>query len=450
INAQLIDATTGGHLWAERYDGSMDDVLSMQDKIAREIVDALAVTLLDQEQVSLDQVETRNSEAYDAYLLGWDKYKRDTPDDLRLAVTYFERAIELDPEYSRARSALAAVYWKIVSKWWWYQSLNLSSVNALELTRVQIVSASKQPSALTHQIVAERSAYFDRKPDRAITEAEKAIALDANDPAGHLAMASALQKANRPAEAIESVRTAMRLDPHFPASYMTRLGQAQFMLGQYQAALDSLGQSIARNSSDDQAFIFLAATFGKLGQKQQAVDAVAAANALRAEFGWDNLTQADIRKWRWIGDHEALLEGLEIADVPRSYSWRSLVKRTATGYEVEGATEIDVKTAKQMFDFGIPFVDISRTPFQNHIPGSHSLIWYRGTFSLAIPRDFNEVQLLKIVGKSQGLVIYDISGREEEVYAAAYAVIRGFKKVYFLRGGVEAWKAAKYPIETGK
>jgi adenylate cyclase len=102
INAQLIDATTGGHLWAERYDGEMGDVLTLQDRITGKIVAALAVKLKAGEQEQIARKYTDNEAAYDAFLQGRAHYVRRTPDDFAKAVRYFKKAIELDPNYGRA------------------------------------------------------------------------------------------------------------------------------------------------------------------------------------------------------------------------------------------------------------------------------------------------------------------------------------------------------------
>ena len=110
INAQLIDATTGGHLWAERYDGQIDDIFSLQDKITQKIVAALAVKLTIGEKQAFASKETDNIEAYDAFLKGWEHLHRITPDDFEKALSYLRIAIELDPSYSRAHAALAFLY----------------------------------------------------------------------------------------------------------------------------------------------------------------------------------------------------------------------------------------------------------------------------------------------------------------------------------------------------
>ncbi len=109
INAQLIDATTGGHLWADRYDGTLANVFALQDEVIGKIVSALAVNLAVNEEAQRAQFETDHSEAYDAFLQGWAHYQLRTPDDLAKSVPYFEEAIRVDGGYTRAHAALAAV-----------------------------------------------------------------------------------------------------------------------------------------------------------------------------------------------------------------------------------------------------------------------------------------------------------------------------------------------------
>ncbi|MBL7175527.1 MAG: hypothetical protein ISS66_06840 [Desulfobacteraceae bacterium] len=106
INAQLIDAATAKHLWAERYDGHLGDVFALQDEITQKIISALAIKLTPGEQEQVTRKETDNIEAYDTFLKGWEHYIRCTPDDLDKAIPYFKKAIELDPNFGRAGAAL--------------------------------------------------------------------------------------------------------------------------------------------------------------------------------------------------------------------------------------------------------------------------------------------------------------------------------------------------------
>jgi len=118
INAQLIDAQGGQHLWAERYDGSMKGVFALQDKVIDQIVAALAVTLTGDERSRLTVGETQNPEAYDAMIKGWNHYRKETAEDNLEAVALLETAIRLDPDFGRAHAALAAAYWQTAKSSW--------------------------------------------------------------------------------------------------------------------------------------------------------------------------------------------------------------------------------------------------------------------------------------------------------------------------------------------
>jgi len=118
VNAQLIDATTGGHIWAERYDGKLDDVFSIQDRITQSIVSALSVVLTNPEQDHLGQGDPVDPQAYDAFLLGWRHFRRNTPKDFSAARDYFEQAITIDPQYSRAYASLAELFMETRAREW--------------------------------------------------------------------------------------------------------------------------------------------------------------------------------------------------------------------------------------------------------------------------------------------------------------------------------------------
>ena len=446
VNAQLIDANTGGHLWAERYDGTLDDVFKMQDQIVKKIVTALAVTLTDRGDES-EQSGTVSTEAYDAYLKGWEYYRRWTPDDFLRAIEFFEQALELDPDYADARSALAAVYWNATWRRW-FRTRGLSYSQIAEGARVRLQEALKTPSALTYQVASERAAFTQRRADKALTQAEMAISLDSNDPAGYLAKANALIKDKRPEEAIEAMRQAMRLDPHFPAAYLTRLGRAQFDLGQYEEAAATLEDSVQRNSQDDRAYMYLAAAYGQLGKLDAGKSALAMLNALLALGGWDGLSLEEIRLMRWTGNVESLRSGLKKAGVTVKNSGHSLVTQTGDSWDIKGSTKIDLKTAKSFYDKGIPFVAVNSRYHRQRIPGSHYLNWWRGSNDQR-PREFTYVRLSEIAGgKSEPIVLYALAATREEAASVAYAVVGGFEKIYFFEDGFDQWKAAGYPVET--
>ncbi len=448
INAQLIDATTGGHVWAERYDGSLDDVFSMQDKIIQSIVTALAVTLVGQEKGSLARAETSAPKTYDLFLRGWEHYRTGTAKDYASAIAFFERALAEDPDFSRAHAALAAVYWNILRKGWWQESLGVKYYPASERARVSLQRSQQSPTVLTHQIASEWFAFYSRNPRRALDEARVAIELDPNHPAGHIAMANALMKDDRPQQAVQSIKTAMRLDPHYPTAYLVRFAQAQFQLEDYQGATRLLEKAIESNPDDDWAYIYLAAAYGQLNLTDKARAALTQADKLRAKASWGPITLLVTAHptFRWQGKRNALKDGLRAAGAPKGGEWYKLVIGDGESGEVKGATTIDASKAKVLYDRGALFVDITSPWFANRIPGARFLEWWSSEGWL-----FNEVTLGELASKDEEIVIYaSRHGGRWALMASALAVSWGFNNIYHFPGGLDAWKTADYPVETGK
>ena len=236
INAQLIDATTGGHLWAKRYDGDMSDVFALQDKITQKIVAALAVKLTSGEKKHVARRETDNIAAYDAFLQGWSHLRLLTSEDFAKALSYFEKAVELDPNYGRAYAALAKTH-LVAYNLGFFGSLRATPSEARLRAREYLKMAMKNPTSLAYQIASEMS-LWQRLHEEAIGEAEQAIALDPNDPSAHINMANVLIMAGRPQEAVDFLKRAVRLDPHYlPGVYLSYLGMAKFAMGQLEEAV---------------------------------------------------------------------------------------------------------------------------------------------------------------------------------------------------------------------
>ncbi len=440
VNAQLIDATTGGHVWAERYDGLLDDVFSIQDSITASIVTALAVTLTGQEEESRAQVETKNSKAYDSFLQGWEHYRLHTADDYVEAVSHFEKAIERDSSYSRAYSALAAVYWN--SAWsGWTRNLGISYAESLKRSKIYLVEALKNPSPLTYQISSEISAWENR-PEEAVAHAERAIALNPNDAAGYYALTNALIYAKRPEEAVKAIKRAMRLDPHYPATYLTRLGRAQFAMNRFEEAAETLERAAERNPNDEWSFIFLAGAYGHLEREQDAYAAIEKFNTLRAQMGWAPLTLKSLNHWRFKERalRDSLREGLRKAQLSPG---DSTVKIThdLSGFSIEKTTTIDATTAKELFDRGVPFIDVrsDKSWADGHI---------QSATHIKLGDDFFEANLSALLGKDDEVVFYSrgpMCGLAPN--ASAYAVGWGYSKVYYLRDGFPGWKTEEFPTE---
>lgn len=460
INAQLIDATTGGHLWADRYDGAIGEVFALQDQVTANIVTALAVNLTGPELTEQAKSETTSPEAYDAFLRGWAHFRRNTPADLAQAVARFEQAIDLDPSYSRAYGALAAVYAiaaeydRLGATTLWSQPLGLNSDSVIVEMGRYLRIALENPSPLAHQVASGRLSFIGEH-DAAIVEAERAIKLDANDPAGHKAMASAHIFAGKAPDAIGEIRLAMRLDPHHFGNYLFWLGLAQFGMERFEEAAEALENLTRSNPNDERALILLAATYGHLGQSLEGSRAIEAANRLRTErqqqlagsdleIGLDvllvgdySLVDVDWWPFKERADRERLRDGLRLAGVPEAGADDSVSPSTIPGATTVEATEVDA-----LLRNGAIVVDVRGEASwkTGHIPGA---------IHLDFKADFNEVNLAAVIARDQPMIIYCSGPRcLLSSQACAKAVAWGFEHVYYFREGFPGWKAAGYTIEV--
>jgi len=314
INAQLIDATTGGHLWAERYDGNLGDIFALQDRIREKIVAAIAVKMTAGEQEQIARRYTDNEAAYDAFLQGRAHYVRRTPEDFAKAVHYYEKAIELDPSYGRAYAALALTYWESQHHFW-NQSLDVSWYGARFRAEKYLQTAMKNPTALSHQ-VASKLHVDQHEYEEAIAEAQRAIALDPNDSDSYLAMAYALIHAGKPEEALDFVEKAMRLDPYYPAYYLFVLGLAHFSMERFEEAATLFERALKRNPIDYVPLIHLAAAYGHLGRGQEAAAAVTELNKAHPGITLGFMGAPFMLKYKDRVDNDRLLDGLRKAGLP--------------------------------------------------------------------------------------------------------------------------------------
>jgi TolB-like protein/Flp pilus assembly protein TadD len=269
INAQLIDSISGHHLWAERYDGNMENVFALQDEITRKIVTALAVKLTVSEKEKVALKGTKNIAAYDTFLKGWEHYLRETPDDFAKAISYFKKAIALDSNYGRAYAALAMIYWRSADLGMqWTLKSGLWSMDRFR-ARGYLEMAFKNPTSIAHQ-VASLMALRRREHEKAIAEAQRAIAIDPNEPGCHRTMASALIFGSRPEEAIDRLNKVMVLDPRNLAGPLYLLGLAYFAMGQLEEAATSIDRAFKHNPERRMMAGVLAAAYGHLGRDEDA------------------------------------------------------------------------------------------------------------------------------------------------------------------------------------
>ena len=283
INVQLIDAASGNQQWADRYDGSLADIFALQDRVTGAVVDAMAMRLTAGEQRALAQHETRSLAAYDAFLRGWDRYKRATTADLAKALPFFQQAIELDASYGRAHAALAMIYFQAYDQAW-TGSLGISADDVYRKARDHLAIAQKHPTSTAHQVAG--SMYRARGwYERAIKEFDAAVALDPTDSWSYVYAAHTWLAAGDLAKAEAQIRIAMRLDPHPPPAFMFYQGLVEFAQGRLDQAGSTFEQAAQLSPQDPLPRLFLVATYGAIGDRTRAQQALAAFNALRSRRG---------------------------------------------------------------------------------------------------------------------------------------------------------------------
>ena len=338
INAQLIDAGSGSHLWAERYDGRLDDIFALQDKVMRKIITELAVRLSPGEEAVQAQKETENALAHDVFLQGWAHYLRATPEHYVMAIPFFEEAVRRDPGYGRAYAALTSIYSNARAKGW-QTRLGLTPDDTLEKALEHLEKTKEHPTPLGHQ-VASGFLSFAGQHDGAIAEAERAIALNANNPAGYFAMAKALTYAGQPGKAAELIGKAMRLNPHYPPDYLFHLGMSRFGMERFDEAAESLEEARKRVPAHRGTLTFLVAANGFLERPARARSALDQLKQLAINAFMDyrlstTVLEANIWPFKDPADLERLREGLRKGGMPEFQDeWGRRREDKLTGGEI--------------------------------------------------------------------------------------------------------------------
>ena len=213
ITAQLIDAATGYHLWAERYDRDLQDIFAVQDEIAWRITRALAVRLTREEKEQMAQKYTSSVEAWEYFMRGAELSQQYTREANTQARELFEKAISLDPQFARAYANLAGTH-RADWTYEWSPDLAASQQRALDLAQKSVDLDPSLPYG--HQQLAYLYVY-KREHDRAIAEAREAVRLGGSSYAdGYAVLAQTLIYSGQPDQAIELMERAISLDSKPP------------------------------------------------------------------------------------------------------------------------------------------------------------------------------------------------------------------------------------------
>jgi TolB-like protein/DNA-binding winged helix-turn-helix (wHTH) protein/Flp pilus assembly protein TadD len=211
ITAQLIDANADKHLWSQSYEGELKDTLALQNQVARAIADQIRINLNPQEQTALKIAKVVNPEAYESYLKGRYFWNKRTPDTLKVALAYFNQAIDEDPNYAQAYSGLADTY-ALLGDW---QYAVMTPKEALPKAKAAAIKALELDSTLSeaHNSLAFCFDAFDWDLESAGKEFQRSIELNPGYATAHHWYAWHLSLLGRYEEAIEEMRKAKNLDP---------------------------------------------------------------------------------------------------------------------------------------------------------------------------------------------------------------------------------------------
>jgi len=271
INAQLVDAITGYHLWAERYDRDLKDIFAVQDEITQKIVRTLRVEVTEVELERIRRIPTENLNAYESFYRGLEYYRRSSKSSNIQAQQMFEKAIELDPRFSVAYVLMGHTYRR---EWLYRWSQDPQTMErAFELAQKAI--ELDDSSIFAYELLGYIYLLKDRQHEQAIAVAEKVIALDPNFAGGYGLLAEILGFAERPEEVIGLMEKAMRLNPRYPAIYLFWLGNAHYQMGRYDEAIAALNSAVIRKPNHLPTHLFLAASYVELGQEEKAQAEVA-------------------------------------------------------------------------------------------------------------------------------------------------------------------------------
>jgi adenylate cyclase len=277
ITAQLVDALNGHHLWAEKYDRSIDDIFAVQDEITKKIITAMQVKLTEGEQVQAAARGTNSLEAYLKCLQGNELANQINPESNALAKQLAEEAIALDPDYAWAYYVLGRTH--LISVWvGTSKSPKQSIAKAMELFKKAI--ALDDTFAEAHGNLGFLYS-MTKQHDKAIAQAEKAVALNPNSAWAHFMVGKTLFFAGRCEESIPEYKKAIRLNPIPPNNYLWSIGLSYAYTEDYEQAMFWCEKGVRREPNDLLARIMMTVVYSLSGRDEEA--RVQAAEVLRIQ-----------------------------------------------------------------------------------------------------------------------------------------------------------------------
>jgi len=272
ITGQLIDAVTGAHLWAERYDRDLSNIFALQDEIAASVAGVIEPALAAAEQQRVLRKPPERLDAWEAYQRGLWHFHRYRPDENKTAMAFFSQAIALDPNFAPGHYGYAlALQWDI----WHFSSRPFLEVQGTAREEAQIAVSLDNNDAMAHAVLAHMM-MWGSEWEAAIAEARTAVALNPNSAFVISMLGCVLGFGGYREEALDRLQQAMRASPHDPLIWLWSLWCAvlQFFSRDFVAALQTLRQVVRLRPGYGPPYEYIAASLAYLGQSDEAREAL--------------------------------------------------------------------------------------------------------------------------------------------------------------------------------
>jgi len=264
IMVQLIEAASGGPIWSERYESGVQDIFALQDEVTRSIVKVLQVKLARAEAEFFGHEGTSSIEAHDALLRGLECHWKYAPKAITEARQHFARAVEYDPDYAAAHAWLAR---SLMHQWVmkWSDEADLRE-GAMMHAQQALQLSPRLPYA--HAILGWVCLWCKQR-EPALASSRQAVALDPNNPESLNMLSMCLSSAGYGEEALYYIEKAFRLNPHSSPFYEFVLGQAFFVLEDYDKAIAAYRRGCELGANFIPNHVYLCTTYALLGMEQE-------------------------------------------------------------------------------------------------------------------------------------------------------------------------------------
>ena len=309
VTAQLIQADTGHHIIAERYDRDLTDLFELQDEITHAIAGAIEPELLKFERERIAERPPRSEDAYELYQHGMSCYYRNTKADKTEAQAYFRRALAIDPQYPQAIAALSIVVCQLAFLGW-ADDAEANFAEAYQLGQSAIRLDPRYPNA---HFAVGLACIWTRRSERGIAAFEEAIKLNPSFAAAHVLLGQMYLYAGRREEAIERAEKGFRLSPTDPRLFiwLPVLAGAHYQMRHYVEAVEAGRRSWSLNRNWPIGLRYVVAGLGQLDRIEEAQEPLAALKLMDANLEYS--AGVFRRNWPDPADVDHLLDGLRKA-----------------------------------------------------------------------------------------------------------------------------------------